>query len=380
MTTDQPPPILWLWVLQVAWWLAYMLPLAAAVILIALGFRWLHRRARDIEAKPVETGPGGFVKLLRDKFSHMAIGQSMLYFIIGGLALGGLLALFLQSFIQPEVKKAVEEGGLLKPEAAVPPTQGDPIDFILFLALVVGALTVVMGIYTYRSLRQRATAAAAHLTGREPVRPLLVRWFHDSRKMGVLALVIGGFVCFGLLMQVVGLIVFIVPLPETLTNLSFQWATTAVIWVLVAAGMVLFLAPFVLAGWMGVRHFKLELRYYRENPTFRMMTNVSTGLFAGFFGALLCVNLMHRLDISPINDDLFELLGWVWIPAYLLAYGVGILVQLLVCRWRERDFSLVHIAVAFIIAFPGSIPASYLPAYLFLYFLSRLLSPLLGQP
>jgi hypothetical protein len=59
-----------------------------------------------------------------------------------------------------------------------------------------------------------------------------------------------------------------------------------------------------------------------------------------------------------------------------VAYGVAILVQILVCRWRDRDFTLVHIAVAFIVAFPGSILAFYLPAYLFLYCLSRLL----GQP
>jgi hypothetical protein len=376
MTTNQTSSLLWLWILQIAWWLAYMLPLAAAVILIALGFRWLHRRARDIEAKPVEAGPGGFVKLLRDKFSHMAIGQSMLYLIIGGLALGGMLALFLQSFIQPEVQKAVEQGDLIKPEAAAPVGQGDPINFILFLTLVLGALTVVMGIYTYNSLRQRATEAAARLTGREPSRPLLVRWFHDSKNMGVLAMIIGGWVCFGLLMQVVGLIVFIVPLPETLTNLSFQWAATAVIWVLVALGGLMFLAFLAPPVWMGVRHFKLELRYYRKNPTFKLMTNVSTAFFAGFFGALLCANLMYRLGISPINGDSFELLGWVWYPAYLVAYGVAILVQILVCRWRDRDFTLVHIAVAFIVAFPGSILAFFLPAYLFLYCLSRLL----GQP
>jgi len=295
MSTDQTPSILWLWVLQVAWWLAYMLPLAAAVILIALGLRWLHRRARDIEAKPVEAGPGGFGKLLRDKFSHMAIGKAMLYLIIGGLALGGMLALFLQSFIQPEVQEAVEQGGLLKPEAAAPPGQGDPINFILFLALVLGALTVVMGIYTYRLLRQRATEAAAHLTGREPVRPLLVRWFHDSKTMGVVALVIGGWVCFGLLMQFVGLIVFIVPLPESLTNRSFQWAATAVIWMVVAAGGLMFLAFFAPSVWMALRHFKLEVRYYQENPTFRKAVNVSTVFGAGAFGALLTMHLMHYL-------------------------------------------------------------------------------------
>ena len=123
---------------------------------------------------------------------------------------------------------------------------------------------------------------------------------------------------------------------------------------------------------MDVRHFKLEVRYYRENPTFRLTTNIFATLGAGAFGALLCANLMYRLGISPISGDLFELLRWVWIPAYLVAYAVAILMQILVCRWKDRSFTLVHIAVAFIAAFPGSIPAFYLPAYFFLYFLSRL--------
>jgi hypothetical protein len=340
MTTDQTSSILWLLILQIAWWLAAMLPLAVAGILIAMGLRALHRRARAIEKKPVSSEPGGYVNLLRDKFSHMAIGQSMLYLILGGLALGGMLGLLLQSFIQPEVQKAVKQGDLIRPEAAAPTSQGDPINFILFLALILGTLTVVIGIYAYHSLRQNATEAAAHLTGREPSRPYRVKWFHDSKKMGVLVMVIGGWVCFGLLMQLAGLIVFIVPLPESLTNLSFQWATTAVILVLVAAAVLLLLAPFIPAVWMGIRHFKLEARYYRGNPTFRLLTNISTAFFAGFFGALICANLMYRLGISLINGDLFELLGWVWYAAYLVAYGVTILVQILVCRWRDRDFTL----------------------------------------
>jgi hypothetical protein len=48
MTADQTSSLLWLWILQIAWWLAAMLPLAAAGILIALGLRALHRQARAI--------------------------------------------------------------------------------------------------------------------------------------------------------------------------------------------------------------------------------------------------------------------------------------------------------------------------------------------
>ena len=181
MTTDQTSSLLWLWVLQIAWWLAAMLPLAAAGILIALGLRALHRRARALEKKPVESKPGGFLKLLWDKFSHQALGKAMLPLIFGGLALGGLVGFLLQRLIQPGVEKAIESGDLLEQEAAVPPGPGPSLDFIFFLALVVGAVTVVLAVYTYRLLCQRAAELAGSLTSREAPRPLLVRWFHDSK-------------------------------------------------------------------------------------------------------------------------------------------------------------------------------------------------------
>jgi hypothetical protein len=377
MTTPQTSSLLWIWILQIAWWLAVMLPLAAAGIFIALGLRALHRRARDIEKKPIESEPGGFLKLLRDKFTHQALGQSMLPLILAGLALGGLVGFFFQRLIQPGVQKAIESGDLLKPEAAAPPGHGHSLDFIFLLALVVGTITVVLAVHTYRSLCRRAANLAGSLASREAPRPLLVRWFHDSKKMGLIALVIGGWVCFGLIMQVVGFIFLVIPWPAGLTNVSFPWATTAVILVLVAGGAVLFLAPFVLGVWMAVRHFKLEFRYYQENPTFRLMVNVSAALGAGIFGALLFMNLLHRLGISPLTGQwLDDLILALWVLAYLLAYAVALLVQILVCRGRDRGFTLVNIAMAFIVAFPGSIPVFYLLWSLLAHFLSQLF----GQP
>jgi hypothetical protein len=295
MTADQTTSILWLWILQIAWWLAAILPLALAAILIAAGFRWLHRRARALEQKPVKPGPGGFGKLLRDKFSHLALGQAMVYLIIGGLALGGMLGWFLQSRIQPAIHKAVEKGDVVKPELTPSPGQGDHLGFILFLALVVGVLTVYLAIRKYRSLCQRAAEMAAQLRGQHSPRPLLVRWFHDSKKMGLLVTMIGAWLAFGLLMQVVGLAVFFVPLPASLAKTSFEWATTAVIWVLVAMGALMFLAFFGPPVWMGLRHFKLDIRWYQENPTYRMIVNVGAVFGAGAFGTLLTMHLLNYL-------------------------------------------------------------------------------------
>ena len=372
MTTEQTSSLLWLWILQICWWLAAMLPLAMAVMLIALGFRWLHHRARDIETKPVEAGPGGFGNLLRDKFSHMAIGQSMLFLILGGLALGGLLGLFLQSFIQPEVQKSVEQGDLLRPEAAVPAGNGTSVDLISLLALMVGAVTVGLTVRTYRSLCRRAAELARSLTNREASRPLLVRWFHDSKKMGLVALVLGGWVCFGLIMQVVGFILLVVPWPASLTNVSLAWATTAVIMVLVAGSVVLMLSLYGPAVWMGMRHFKLEIRFYRGNPIFKLIVNVWAALGAGAFGPLLFMNLLDHLGIVRTTGHWFDFTLALWGAAYFLAYTATILVQILDCRARDKEFNLVNIALAFVIAFPGAVPVFILLFFLHSLFLSQL--------
>jgi hypothetical protein len=376
MTANQTSSLLWLWVFQIAWWLAAMLPLSAAGILIALGLRALHRRARAIEKEPVESKPGRFVKLLREKFTHQALGQSMLLIIFGGLALGGLAGLFLQGLIQPGVQKVVESGDFLKQGAAASAGNRPSLDFIFLLALVVGAVMVVLAVHTYGSLCRHAGELAGALTSRDATRPFLVTWFHDSRKMGLIALVIGGWICFGLIMQVVGFIVVVVPWPASLTDVSFPWATNVVIWVLVAVGVILFLALFVPAVWMGVRHFKLDVRYYRENPTFRLMVNVSTALGAGPVGGLLFMNLLDRSGIAPLTGQWSDFIPTLWVLAYLLAYAAAVLVQVFICRSRDRDFTFMNIAVAFIIAFPGSVPVFFLLFSLLANFLSRLF----GQP
>jgi hypothetical protein len=372
MTTNQTGSLLWLWILQIAWWLASMLPLAVAVMLIALGFRWLHHRARDIETKPVEAGPGGFKKVLRDKFSHLAIGQSMLFLILGGLALGGLLALFLQSFIQPEVQKVVEKGDLIRPEVAAPAGHGLSFDLISLLALMVGAVTVGWAVHTYRSLCRRAAELAGSLTGREASRPLLVRWFHDSKKMGLVALVLGGWVCFGLIMQVLGFILLVVPWPASLTKVPLAWATTGVIMILVAGSVVLVVSLYAPGVWMGVRNFKLDIRFYRGNPTFKLIVNVVAALGAGSFGALVFMNLLYHLGIVPRTGQWFDFTLALWGVAYVLAYAAAILVQILVCRARDKEFNLVNIALALVIALPGAVPIFILLFFLLSHFLARL--------
>jgi hypothetical protein len=295
MAADQTSSLLWLWVLQVGWALAAWLPLALTAILIALAIRWLHYRAKSIEGKKVEPGFVGFLKITRDYISHLTIGKAMTLAIIVGLALGGMIAVGLQKFIQPEVQKVIEQKDFPKPDAVGFSGQHISIDFILLLALVLGILMIVIGIRVYRLLRVRASEVAGRLENHHSSRPLLLRLFYDSPKMGVLVLVIGGFLLFGMLMQIVSLMLILVPLPRAITESSFPFVMTTFIWILSGLGIVLFLAFFGPSIWMGVRNFKLQLRYYRENRIFRASVNVSTTIFVCLFGALLNIWLINYL-------------------------------------------------------------------------------------
>ena len=351
----------------------------------SLGGGWYCHRIRpavrepsgsDYRNKADSVQTEGFVRLLQDKFTHQAFSQSILFILFGGLALGGLVGLYLQQLVQPGVQKTIESGSLLKQDINVPINSGPYLDFILFLSLLVGAVMVALAVHTYRSLCRDASEIAVSLRGREAPRPFLVKWFYDNRKIGLLALIIGGWICFGFIMQVVGFIVVVVPWPTGLTDVSFIWATNIVIWILGAAGVLLFLAPLALALWMGIRHFKLEVRYYQGNSTFRLIVNVATALGAGLLGSLLFMYLLDRLGIAPISGKWFDIVPALWPLAFLIAYATALLIQVFIVHYRNRDYTVVNIAIALIVAVPGSVPVYYL----LFSFLANFLSRLLGIP
>lgn len=294
MTPNQNYSLLWVWVLQVAWALAAWVPLALVAILIALAIRWLHYRAKSIEGKKVEPGFIGFLKIARDYTTHLTIGKAMFLSITVGLALGGTIAVGLQKFIQPEVEKIIEQKA--SPTDFVESFgQHISIDFILLLALILAPFLIVIALRVNRSLRQRASELAGRMEIHQSSRPLLVRLFHDSAKLGVLVLAIAGFLFFGMLMQIVYLILVFLPLPRAITEISFPHVTTAFVWILLGLGISLFLAFFAPSIWMAIRNFRLQLRYYRDNRIFRIGVNVYTTILVCLVGGLLNMWLINYL-------------------------------------------------------------------------------------
>ncbi len=360
MVTDTGS-VVWLWILQVALWLGWTLPLAAVAILIALGLRGLNRQARAIEREAVEPGRHGFWKLTWNKIAHGAIGWSMWQLILGGLALGGALGLLLQALIEPAVHEATGEGSYAAVEAVAAPPTGDAVlDLILFLGLVLGVAILLLGVFAYRALRSRAGMTAAQLGDAWAARPLLVRWFNDSPGMGVLVVVIAGWVCFGIAMQVVGLVVVLVPVPETVTDLPLAWATPVMIGVVVAIGVLAFTALLGLPVTMGLRRVAMDVRHYRGNPTFRMIANASATIGGGLVGGLLYLHLLDRMGVLPASagwgDIVLGVIPGLWLLAYLLAYALAIVGQALLRRRVGTRFNLANVALACVLAALGAVP------------------------
>lgn len=290
------------------------------------------------------------------------------------MALGGVLGLFLHRLIEPEVGKAVADGLGTPVEPVAAKAQGDPTDLILAAALLSGALVFGTALHVYRLLRRRATEAAGRLSGRVVARSLLVRWFHDSAKMGMLIVFIGAWLCFGAVMQIVGLVVMLVPLPASVMDLPLEWATPAMTAVLVAVGALMFGAMLGGPIWMAIRHFKLDIRYYRGNRRFRFLANAGATVTAGLVGALVFVSVLDRLGVLPPSrsgDLLYGVIPGLWLLAYLIVCAIEIIVQ---ARKRGGKFNLANIALACVLAPFGAVPLFALLWRVRLHFYSRLLS------
>lgn len=342
------------WGLQVLWWLTLTLPIAAAIVGIVLVIRWLSGRARAIEERPVPTGPGGFTRLLTDKLRHLALRDAMLVAVIGGVAIGGSVGLLLQRSLAPAVQENMPSGPQPPPEAVTPPAHGASADVIFLAAMVLGSLTLGVAVRSYRRLRRQAADRAPQLAP-GAARPLLVKWFHDGRAVGITLVVAASWVAFGLAMQVAGFLLLMVPWPVDLSGVSIPWAEPVVTGALVVLGIVLFLGFFAPSVWMTVRHTRLEVRYYREHPTFRFLANAAATLLAGGLGALVFLALITRAGVVGSSGDWLDLRPALWLVAFLVAYALGIAGRIGYRRSVSRRFNFLDIAIALGMAVPGAV-------------------------
>jgi hypothetical protein len=286
-----------LWLLGVVWTLGPWLALGFAAILATLVVQRVSRLARSIEKKPVERGAGGFVGLVRDGWIHGALARSTLFIVMGCLMFAGFIAAGIQGFVQRSVQETlrgtVEEEWVVQP-GPVPDSSGDGfLDLIILGGLMMACVTVIIGVSVYRRLRRRAEEIASRPTSRGAPKPVVVRLFYDNKKIGITILVVGCWMLWGFLSQVVGLAIYTFPGASSLG--SIPGVETAAIVFLVILGIAMFIAMFAPLAWLSFRNARLQLRYMRENRVARRVFYAQVVVFCGLLGSALNLYLIDVL-------------------------------------------------------------------------------------
>jgi hypothetical protein len=281
-----------LWLSGLAWVFGPWLSIAFALTLAALGMQWLHRFARSIETKPVKQG---FFSVYWDLIMHRSISQVVLFLTIGSVAFAGLLGAGIHGIVQKNVQEIVETELSPDPETLINSTQEVSLDMIFLMGLIMAVVTVIIGIRTYKSLCRRAVELASDRGAGDGHRPFIVKVFYDNKKVGVVIMIVGCWFLWGLLTQIGGGVLMLVPLPRALTTASIPGVTTVVIYLIIFLGVLLFIAFLGPFAWFSWRNLKLQIRYIKENRSHRRLFYIQMIVFGGFFGYFLNLYLLQLL-------------------------------------------------------------------------------------
>lgn len=304
MSSEAPPSILWLWVLGLVWGLGPWLALGLAAVLAALAWQRIHLFARKIEGRPIQDGFSGYITAYRHALLHSVLAKGTLFVFFGCVAFAGLLAAGIWGLVQKSLEGITPDA--LEEVLPPPTTTVDPgasaasgmLDWIILVALLLAGVTIIIGFKAYRRFRQRALASVSRSTGRGTPRPLVVRLFHDNRRIGIIVTVVGCWILWGTLTQFAGLLFLVVPKAAALTYRPIPGAMTAGIVFLVIIMVCMngiFLGPFV---WLSLRNMRMQFRLIEENRVARRILNAQVIVFAGLLGALLNLYVIDLLGRS----------------------------------------------------------------------------------
>jgi len=295
MTLDQST--FQLWFLGLVWTLGPWLALGFAAVLATLVIRRISDAARGIERRPVEEGFSGFLGVLRSSWIHRALTSSAVYIVVGCIMLGGFVAAGIQGFVRRNIQETVRDA--VQDELVLPPIPGldsggdGALDWIILGGLITACVTIMLGVIVYRRLRRRAVEIASRFPARDSSRPLVVKLFYDKKATGIAVLVVGCWILWGLLSQMVGLAIYMSPGVSSLQ--SIPGVETAAMVFLVILGIAMFGVMFAPLTWLSIRNIRLQVRHLRKNRVARGLFYVNVAVFSGLLGSLLNMYLIDLL-------------------------------------------------------------------------------------
>ncbi len=284
--------ILRLWLLGLVWaygsWLVLALALGGGV----LAFAWLDRLAAARESGRIEEGWRGVPGMIRNRLALSSLVSILKVVTVGAVALVGLATMGLQDFVREQLP---DETAL--PSDELPFAKEISFDFIMLGGVVLLAMTVAAGALAWQALHRRAAAWSSSGASRGRP-PLLVRFYLRSRLAVLLLLVLGGYLVFGLVMQLFYLLVLLLPLPASLLTVSVPHVTLLTVFVLTLLwlGLVfVLLAPFTR---LWLRRVNLWLREITENRIALATWKLSVVGFVFFFGFVFDLWLLEELGAA----------------------------------------------------------------------------------
>jgi hypothetical protein len=295
MTPDQSTFQLWL--LGLVWTLGPWLALGFAAVIATLVVTKISHLARDVEKRPVKQGVSGFFGVVRDSWIHGTLTGSTIYVLIGCIMFGGFAAAGIQGLVQRTIQEPVP--GAIEDRIVVPPMKGPDssndgvLDLIILGGLIMACVTVMIGVVAYRRLRRKAVEIASRLPARCGSRPLVVRLFCDKKTTGIAILVVGCWMFWGFLSQVVGLAIYMTPSLSSLQ--SIPGVETAAIVFLMILGVAMFGVMFAPFAWLSARNIRLQFRHLRQNRVTQRLFYVKAVVLCGLLGCLLNMYLIDLL-------------------------------------------------------------------------------------
>lgn len=286
-----------LWFYQFAFAILPGVAFLAVTIGVYLIYEFVDRALEQRQKKPIDPGVRGL--------PDIALGQILAVFfallvrtaLSAGVAFVGIVVIFLINWMRDPVQTAasqLEEGQSII-ASSEPHFSTDFVVLVSLFGIGVSLVSIVLLYSTFRRLAQewRTAASSAKALGSEP---LFVRLFGDVRFSGLAVMFVLFYPILGIVMQFVWLIVLVVPLPASVTQIATSGSFAAITWVLLVLWLIMIVtlaSPFIglLRRWV-----LMTLAHYRANRVFNGIVKAYVAVLVGFLG--LSVSMLIQIEIG----------------------------------------------------------------------------------
>lgn len=310
MILDTNTSVWLLWFYQFAFVLFPGIAFLAVTIGVYLIYEFADRiLSRRVEL-PVRPGLSGLPDIA---FGHI-LAAVLLWAMRTALGIGvafiGIVVIFLLNWLREPVQNTARQLEGVPAHTRLSETQWST-DFILLISLFGIGVSLVSTAVLYASFRRMAQnwlAMASSVPGHHS-EPLFVRLFGELKFSGLVVMFVIFYPVLGIVMQIIWATVLFVPLPGSVTEISFAGSFPLVIWFLAIMWLLMIAALASPVVGLLRRWFQMALAHYRSNWLFRAYVNALFAFSVGLFGLGISMTVQPAVGkwIYPTHYS------WFWV-------------------------------------------------------------------